>query len=256
MAVVALTSASGSPGVSTTVLGLAMQWPRPVLLVEADPTGGSSILAGYLRGHTQPGPDLVDLMLSPLGPADALPQVATALPGTTTISYVAGTRTHIQAAALRDHWAQLADVLANLDATGQDVIIDAGRLGLAGSPEPLLCAADLTLVVTRTHLPALMAARSWAETVTQPGIGWRWPGLLLIGEGMPYTAREVSRLLGLPVVAEIEDDTDSAAVFHRGAARPRHFEAGTYARSLHAATESLLAEVGRSREAVVQEAAR
>ena len=50
MAVVALASASGSPGVTTTALGLALLWPRPVLLVEADPTGGSGLLAGYFRG--------------------------------------------------------------------------------------------------------------------------------------------------------------------------------------------------------------
>jgi len=255
MAVIALASASGSPGVSTTVLGLAMEWPRPMLVVEADPTGGSSILAGYLRGHTQPGADLVDLMLSPLGAAQTLPQIAAPIPGTT-ISYVAGTRTHAQAAALRDHWAGLADVLASLEANGQDVIIDAGRLGLVGSPEPLLCAADLTLLVVRTDLPALVAARSWAESVTQPGVGWRWPGLLLIGEGMPYTSREVSRLLGLAAVAEIADDPVGAAVFHRGALRPRHFTTGPYARSLRAATEELQAEIGRSRAAVATEAAR
>ena len=46
MAVVCLTSASGSPGVTATAVGLAFCWPRPVLLVEADPTGGSGILAG------------------------------------------------------------------------------------------------------------------------------------------------------------------------------------------------------------------
>lgn len=255
MAVIALASASGSPGVSTTALGLAMQWPRPVLVVEADPTGGSSILAGYLRGHTRPGSDLVDLMLSPLGTAETLPQVAATIPGTT-VSYIAGTRTHIQAAALRDHWAGLADVLASLEANGQDVIIDAGRLGLIGSPEPLLAAADLTLFVVRTDLPALVAARSWAESVTQPGAGWRWPGLLLVGEGMPYTAREVSRLLGLAVVAEIADDPVGAAVFHRGGPRPRHFTTGQYARSLRAAAEELQAEVGRSLTTVATEAAR
>ena len=255
MAVIALTSASGSPGVSATALGLAMEWPRPALLVEADPTGGSSILAGYLRGHTQPGADLVDLMLSPLGPAAMLPQVAATLPGTT-VSYVAGTRTHIQAAGLRDQWARLAEVLADLEANGQDVIVDAGRLGLVGSPEPLLSAADLTLLVVRTDLPALVAARSWAESVSRPGVGWRWPGLLLVGEGMPYTSREVSRLLGLSIVAEIADDPVGAAVFHRGSSRPRHFETQPYARSLRAAAEELQAEVGRSRMAVATEAAR
>ena len=41
MAIVCLASASGSPGVTTTAVGMAFSWPRPVLLVEADPTGGS-----------------------------------------------------------------------------------------------------------------------------------------------------------------------------------------------------------------------
>ena len=52
MALIVLTSASGSPGVTTSAVGLALTWPRPALLVEADPTGGSSVLAGYLRGLT------------------------------------------------------------------------------------------------------------------------------------------------------------------------------------------------------------
>ena len=40
MAVIVLVSASGSPGVTTAAVGLALSWPRPVLLVEADPTAG------------------------------------------------------------------------------------------------------------------------------------------------------------------------------------------------------------------------
>ena len=51
MAVVALASASGSPGVTTTALGLALLWPRPVLLVEADPTGGSRLAGRLLPWH-------------------------------------------------------------------------------------------------------------------------------------------------------------------------------------------------------------
>ena len=61
MALIVLTSASGSPGVSTTALGLALTWRRPVLLVEADPTGGSGLLAGYFRGQAAPSQSLIDL---------------------------------------------------------------------------------------------------------------------------------------------------------------------------------------------------
>ena len=56
MAIITLVSASGAPGVTTTALALAVRWPRPVMLVEADPRGGSSILAGFFKGTIdQPG---------------------------------------------------------------------------------------------------------------------------------------------------------------------------------------------------------
>ncbi len=41
--IITLVSASGAPGVTTTAIGLAVRWPRPVVLVEADPKGGSGI---------------------------------------------------------------------------------------------------------------------------------------------------------------------------------------------------------------------
>ena len=43
MPVIALTSASGSPGVTTTALGWALSRGRPTVLVDADPTGGAAI---------------------------------------------------------------------------------------------------------------------------------------------------------------------------------------------------------------------
>ncbi|WP_310964100.1 hypothetical protein [Nocardioides terrisoli] len=254
MAVVALTSAAGSPGVTSSAVGLAFCWPRPAVLVEADPTGGSGVLAGFLKGTTPYDVGLLELSLSPLGVADALRDVVRPL--SPTVSLVAGTRTHAQAAALRDVWEPLASALSDLEASGQDVIIDAGRLGLAGSPQPLLEAADLTLLMTRATLPSISAARSWAEAARQPATGWRHPGLLLVGEGQPYHATDVAKVLGLPVVADLPDDPEAAAVYHRGAPPPRHFETGPYARSLQAAAQSVQAQLARGRFAVVEEPGR
>ena len=62
MAVIVLVSAAGSPGVTTSALALALGWPRPVVVVEADPTGGSAVLAGYFRGATAPAGGLLDLV--------------------------------------------------------------------------------------------------------------------------------------------------------------------------------------------------
>ncbi|WP_030485708.1 hypothetical protein [Nocardioides aequoreus] len=252
MAVVCLTSASGSPGVTTTAVGMAFSWPRPVLLVEADPTGGSGVLAGFLRGTTPYDAGLIELALSPLGTADALRDVVRPL--SPNVSLVAGIRSHAQASALRDIWEPLAAALRELDDNGQDVIVDAGRLGLMGSPTPLLDAADAALLVTRATLPAISAARSWAETVRQPATGWRHPCLLLIAEGRPYRATEVAKVLGMPVVADLPDDPAAAAVYHRGAAPPKHFETGPYIRALQATVQSVQAHIARGRFALVEEA--
>lgn len=246
MAVVALASASGSPGVTTTALGMALLWPRPVLLVEADPTGGSGLLAGYFRGTTEYDAGMIELALTSTSIGDALADVARPIEGTQ-VSYVAGTRSHTQAGALRDLWPLLAEALADLESTGQDVIVDAGRLGLAGSPEALLDAADLALLVSRTTLPALSALRSWAESMQRPALDWHQAGVLLVGEGQPYSAREVSTVVNLPVVASLAEDPESAAVFFRGATPPRKFETGALARSLHAAIAAIHSTITRRR---------
>ncbi|QBR91848.1 hypothetical protein [Nocardioides euryhalodurans] len=248
MAIVCLTSASGSPGVTTTAVGMAFSWPRPVLLVEADPTGGSSVLAGFLRGTTPYYAGLIELALSPLGTTDALRDVVRPL--SPNVSLVAGIRSHAQATALRDIWEPLAAALRDLNDNGLDVIVDAGRLGLIGSPTPLLDAADAALLITRATLPAISAARSWAETVRHPASGWRHPGLLLVGEGQPYRASEVAKVLGMPVVADLPDDPAAAAVHHRGAAPPKHFETGPYVRALQAAVQSVQAHIARGRFAL------
>lgn len=246
MAVIAFASASGSPGVTTTALGIALLWPRPVLLVEADPTGGSGLLAGYFRGTREYGAGLIELALSSSSVSDALVEVAQPIEGTE-VSFVAGTRSHTQASALRDLWQPLAESLTELEAAGQDVLVDAGRLGLIGSPEPLFASADLTLLVTRSDLPALSALRSWADSMRREASDWQHAGVLLVGEGQPYGSREVGNVLALPVIAALADDPVAAAVFHRGATPAKQFENGPLARSLHAAIAAIHSTVSRHR---------
>ena len=73
-----------------------------------------------------------------------------------------GVRSHAQAASLGELWPELGLELRALEATGQDVIVDAGRLGMVSSPAPLVEQADLALLVVRSDLPSLAAARQWA----------------------------------------------------------------------------------------------
>ena len=251
MAVITLSSASGSPGVTTTALGLALLWPRPVLLVEADPTGGSSLLAGYFRGTREYDAGLIELALTASNLGEALADVAQSIDDTR-VSFVAGTRSHTQAGALQDLWEPLAEALGELEATGQDVIVDAGRLGLHSSPRPVLDAADLALLVSGTTLPNLSALRSWAEAFQRPALDWHQSGILLVGEGRPYNARDVAAAVSLPVIASLPDDPETAAVFSRGAQPPKRHETSPLVRGLNSAVASIHSTITRRRSELLE----
>ena len=239
MAVVALASASGAPGVTTSALALALAWQRPTLLVEADPTGGSSILAGWF--HAQPPHDrgLVNLAMAHREGdlAAALPDVAITIPDSD-VRLIAGLRSHRQVPSATAIWEPLADALRDLDRTGTDVIVDAGRLGMVGAPLPLLRSADVVLLTTRTTLPAISGARSWARSLKEDFsvvAAAERLGLLLVGEGRTFSASEVTSVLELPVVASLAWDPVSAETFHLGRAPRKRLDAGSLARSVRAA---------------------
>ncbi len=271
MTLIVLTSASGSPGATTSALGLALTWARPSVLVEADPTGGSAILAGYLRGTLTPPESLIDLALAHRDGAltTAIPRAALPLPGST-VSLVPGTRSHEQAGSLLGLWEPLTAALKALEHTGQDAIVDAGRLGLFGSPEPIIYGADLALLVTRSDLVSLSGARSWAETLhaefDRVGAAANL-GVLLVGEGAPYRAREVANVLRLPVVASLAWDPGSAGVLSDGAPPPKPgliqrmagqagLDDSALLRSLHAARATVEDLVAANRERLAATPAR
>ncbi|WP_256791990.1 hypothetical protein [Terrabacter sp. Ter38] len=260
MALIVLTSASGSPGVTASAVGLALTWPRPALLVEADPTGGSSILAGYLRGQTAPASSLIDLALAHRhGQLEqAIPEATVRIEGTSA-ALLPGTRSHTQAPSLVSLWEPLAAALKSLERTGQDVIVDAGRLGLTGFPEPLLYAADLCLLTMRSDLVSLSGARSWTQTL-RAGFervgGCASLGLLMVGEGDPYSAREVRKVLQTPVIASLAWDPAVAQVFGRGAKAPRKFDTSPLVRGLSAARDAIDATVAADRAEIAGQPAR
>lgn len=254
MSVIALTSASGAPGVTTTALGLALTRSRPTILLDADPTGGSPILAGYLRGQTMPADSLIDLYVAQNQGRlrDALPQTALKLPDTK-VTLIPGVRSHVQAGALGGLWDPLLSALKALGGTGQEAIIDLGRLGLDGSASQLMVGADLTLVVTRSDLVSLSGARSWANTLRtrfeEFGAGAAF-GVLLVGPGKPYGPKEVAEVMGVPVVATVEWDPKTAAVFSAGA-QVRKLNQTTLVRSLRAADAAITTAVSAARSELV-----
>lgn len=245
MAVYALMSASGSPGVTTTVLGLGMAWPRPVVIVEADPTAGSGILAGFFRGTIEPTGGLVELMVAHRQGMLA-DQLASALLSIVDgkVQVLPGVRTQAQAAGLPDVWPALLAALRDLEDSGTDVLVDVGRIGLASWPEPLVIGADAALLVTGSSLRAAAAARSWSVELQErrpAGIG-----LLVVGPDRPYAPREIGRVIGWPLVGYIEWDGKAAQIYSDGEPPSRSFAKSGYLRSLRATIESMRALASRS----------
>lgn len=255
MALIVLTSANGSPGVTTTALGLATNWPRPVVLVEADPTGASGIAAGFFRGTLPPGKTIVDLAMSHRQGTLAadLPKLLVEMPGSPDVRILSGPLRHNQARALDNVWEPLAGALKALEANGQDVIVDAGRLGLDGSPTRLLTSADLALLLTRSTLPAAVGARSWSGTLremfTRAGAESSI-ALGVVGPGMPYSQAEMAKVLQLPVKTSFAWDPPAAEVYSRGATRPRRFDTSNLVRSLRASVEAIQSHITTSRRSL------
>jgi hypothetical protein len=227
MAVVALASVTGAPGVTTTVVALALAWPRPCLVVEADVTGGSAILAGYLHGSVPHDRGLVDLAMAQRrgSLAEGLHRASLPLGLSPHARLVPGLTTPAQVATMASLWEPLAVVLQGLERTGTDVLVDAGRLGAAGEPGPLLREADQVLVVTGTRLPGIPALpgrlRLLREELERIGTGEDTLGLLVVGENRPYSARELAKFTGVPSVATMAWDPPTAAAFSTGSPPPR-----------------------------------
>ena len=256
MSILILTSAAGSPGVTTLGVGLALTWPRPVLLADCDPGAHQAVLAGYLAGQSSHGKGLlrvaeahrdrrplrevvIDQCL-PLAGEDGDRRLF--LPGFTK----PGSAAHFGGV-----WEDLADAFDRLGDVGLDVIIDAGRISALGLPAPLLERSALTALVMGSSLRSVMSARVHLPAInTTPTPDQHRVGLIIVGEGQPYARGEISRSLGVPVVADVADDRASAAHLSDGRARPRRFDSSPLIRSLRSAATDLAAALQRSAELV------
>ena len=273
MAVIALASAKGAPGVSTTALAMTLLWPRAALLAECDPVGWSSVLAGYLRGAVDHSRGLLALAVA--NRRDQLEQTlwsqTVPLPGG--IAGDGGPQDRWVLPALSDAaqapstgllWGPLGSLLSSLERAGTDVLVDAGRLGAAHAPTPLLQQADLVLLVMGTSLPAVAAAKARLTVLrdtlslaegTATGASSRL-ALLLVGEGRPNTAKEIGSSLALPVAASVAWDPGSAQVLAAGATPGRRFETSPLVRSVRAAISASTELIASRRDRFARPAGR
>ncbi len=243
MAILVLTSCSGAPGVTTLSVALALNWPRPVLLVDADPGASQAVLAGYLAGRSAGGRGLLRVAEAHrdrrnlreavidqcLTLAETEGDRRLFLPGFTR----PGSATHFAGV-----WDELADTFDRLGDVDLDVLVDAGRLGPLGLPAALLERCALSVVLLGSSLRAVLAARVQLPVLGGPDPGGAAnrgrTGLVVVDEGRPYRAGEISKALGLEVVARLPHDPASAAHFSDGDPQHRKFAAAPLVKAVRA----------------------
>jgi hypothetical protein len=214
MSLITMVSAKGSPGVSTAALACTLSWPAPVLLAECDPAGGS-LLAGHLSHYDVPADrgilQLAGAVLRNTAMQDLPGQVIDLDSGKRERMALPGLTDPAQGAVLEPAWDALGEFFGGL---GLTVLADCGRLATAYVPWPLLWRSDVVLLAVRptslsTVSPAVPAIaqlrRELAETSAMLG-------LMLIGGGI--SAREISRHLMLPVIAQIAWDSRTASALN------------------------------------------
>jgi len=226
MAIFTLVSATGSPGVTTSAIGLALAWPRDVVLVDGDRCASQAVLAGYLGGVATGGRGLTSLAqayrdgidlttdlpshLVPLGePAADGPQRR----------FLPGFARPGSARLFEQVWPELLGALDDLDRQGTDVIIDAGRWGSQGLPPSVIAYSRCVALVTRSSLRSLAALRLYLPDVDKAvgGASGCFAGLFVVNPGAPYAAGEIAAQFGLPVWAEVPWQPDDAAGLSDGA---------------------------------------
>jgi hypothetical protein len=228
VAIVALASAKGSPGVTVASLAFTFSWAARNIMAECDPAGGA-VLAGYLQGQVDAGRGLMPLAVAELrhsGVGDRLDQefwgqLVDLAPPLRQRLLLPGLSDPAQSGTLAPLWNRFAGFFARLEYAepNYDVIVDCGRLAAPATPWPLLWAADAVLLVVRPNLPSLSAAvptlAALRGQLNERTASLSSLALLLVGSG-PYSASEVSGQLGAPVIGTLPDDRKSADALSNG----------------------------------------
>lgn len=252
MAVITLTSATGAPGVTTTALAMAVAWPRPTVLVEADPVGGSAVLTGWMQTTHTHSRGVVDLTMAQREQrlAAVLPTVLIPITNTT-VRLLQAARSHGQAISAASIWQPLLEIFRRLEHNGIDVIVDAGQLGMTGYAKALLDGADVAAIVTRSSVPAIAAARGWAKALSDDfgdrGVTHNL-GVVVIDPNHPCRPKQVQDLLHqLPVIATIAYDLAAAEVYSVGARTPKRFASSSLVRDINATVSAMQARIAANR---------
>ncbi len=252
MATISLLSAKGSPGVTATVLGLALAWSaalpgRSALAVDADPVGGD-FAAGILRGTPPVSCGVLSLATSRgVDPFDAVEVSSVRLRPDGSARCLPGVPDSARSAALTLAWDVISQAREDLTDAGTDILLDAGRIDAQRSTAAWLTDSDLAILVVRATLPAVTAAHRFVAAFGAPAEGDLDPvgrrplplALVVVEAPAPYRPGEVADALGLPLLGSIPFDPVSARVHSEGLAAGRAYARSHHVRALHGLAASL-----------------
>lgn len=229
MALIALGALGHSPGTTTTAVALTLRWPRSAVLIEADTSTTSAVLAGRLRGQLPHRMGLTNLAGAAIhGELDPPLLWANSVPLDDDRRLVPGFASLGAAKGAGQFWPELLSVVAALDEAGSDIIIDLGRCDADDPRAPLLAAAHVVLITSGASLPdvASMTAPTDGRT-TRLGavadllerVGQREVLRLVLIERPHdnYSAAEIRRVTGTPIAGSLPYAPDAAAVYSHGA---------------------------------------
>ena len=226
---IALASAKGAPGVTTTARVLASVWPREVVLVDADPAGGDiSLLARAQDGNPlDPERGILSFAadarrgLTDRPVDDHLQRVVGGL------DVMCGVGTPEQINGVAPALPQLGDTLARL--TDRDVVVDLGRLDPSSPALPLAAAAHVLVLVVRPQLEAYAHLRNrlrWLGQARDQRARVPQTGILLVADSRDrHSARDLGQLLAheqlaARVIGQVAHDPRAADVIAGRLERP------------------------------------
>lgn len=241
MAVLALVSAKGSPGVTTAAAALgaaATGRAEPALLVELDPSGGDVAMlcdrigeaalvslaeelrhgtpaADTLSAHAVEAPPGVPAILAPSGANEASGVIA----------------------SFDDRW------MPAFGGSAATVVVDAGRWEPRSSTARRIAGSDVVGVVCRATAPSVEHARRLVDAIRGTA---RCPVAVVVVGGRPYPGEEVAAALDVPLAGVLAWDPRGVTTMWERGERARR-RRSWLVRSASTVLDGLVAQVPAGR---------
>lgn len=229
MTVIALASAKGAPGTTTTALALASVWPGSAVVADLDPVGGDVIWRSRTPegGPLDPDHGLLSLGAGVRRGAEET-RLADHLQTSAQGEVLVGVRSPEQVAGLGGAWSHIPAVL---HAHAGDVIADCGRVVQSSPAMPVLQRADAVCFVVRPDLEGTAHLRERLLSLRDL-LDFGRPGGMPLGLALVTSYRNTSVVtemqqlmdsegLGAKVLGVVAEDPKSAAAYASRRRAPR-----------------------------------